>query len=60
MVMSPPKSLEDIPASADASANEHAETIGVSAGMGRESTAILSTVLALIVLSVVPKITRGT
>jgi putative Mg2+ transporter-C (MgtC) family protein len=34
--------------------------IGVSAGMGRESTAILSTVLALIVLSVVPKITRGT
>lgn len=34
--------------------------IGVAAGMGRESTAILSTVLALIVLSVVPKITRGT
>lgn len=32
--------------------------IGVAAGLGRESTAILSTVLALIVLSVIPKITR--
>jgi len=30
--------------------------IGVAAGLGRESTAILSTVLALLVLSVVPKI----
>jgi putative Mg2+ transporter-C (MgtC) family protein len=32
--------------------------IGVAAGLGRETTAILSTVLALIVLSIIPKITR--
>lgn len=32
--------------------------IGVAAGLGRESTAILSTALALIVLSMIPKITR--
>lgn len=32
--------------------------IGVAAGLGRESTAILSTILALIVLSTIPKITR--
>lgn len=30
--------------------------IGMSAGMGRESTAILSTCLAMIILSVIPKI----
>lgn len=34
--------------------------IGVAAGMGRESTAILSTILALLVLSVVPKIPVNT
>lgn len=32
--------------------------IGVAAGMGREATAILCTVLALIVLALVPKITK--
>lgn len=32
--------------------------IGVAAGLGRESTAILSTVLALLVLYIVPKITK--
>jgi len=33
--------------------------IGVAAGMGRESTAVLSTIVALIVLSVVPLISRN-
>lgn len=32
--------------------------IGMAAGMGRESTAVLSTVIALIVLSVVPSVFR--
>ncbi|UVH52282.1 MgtC/SapB family protein [Pseudomonas sp. CBSPBW29] len=32
--------------------------IGVAAGMGRESTAVLSTVLALMVFSVMPRIVR--
>lgn len=32
--------------------------IGVAAGLGRESTAVLSTVLALIILSSVPKIEK--
>jgi putative Mg2+ transporter-C (MgtC) family protein len=32
--------------------------IGIAAGLGRESTAILSTVIALIVLSVVPRLYR--
>lgn len=32
--------------------------IGVSAGLGRESTAVLSTVLALVVFSVMPKIVK--
>ncbi|MBD8099890.1 MgtC/SapB family protein [Pseudomonas fluorescens] len=32
--------------------------IGVSAGLGRESTAVLSTLLALVVFSVMPKIVR--
>jgi putative Mg2+ transporter-C (MgtC) family protein len=32
--------------------------IGMAAGMGRESTAILTTLLALIILSVVPWIYR--
>ena len=34
--------------------------IGVAAGMGRESTAVLSTLVALFVLSVVPWIVRNT
>ena len=29
--------------------------IGVAAGMGRESTAVLSTLLALVILTVIPK-----
>ncbi|HET6425719.1 MAG TPA: MgtC/SapB family protein [Planctomycetaceae bacterium] len=33
--------------------------IGVAAGLGRESTAILSTILALIVLSTIPKISKS-
>ncbi len=33
--------------------------IGVAVGMGRESTAVLSTLLALFILSVVPWITRA-
>ncbi len=32
--------------------------IGVAAGMGREATAVLSTLLALVILYTVPKITR--
>ena len=32
--------------------------IGVSAGLGREATAVLSTVLALIILGVMPKIVK--
>ncbi|MEG8236282.1 MgtC/SapB family protein [Pseudomonas orientalis] len=32
--------------------------IGVSAGLGRESTAVLSTLLALVVFSVMPKIVK--
>ncbi|MFO2464247.1 MgtC/SapB family protein [Pseudomonas sp. 15FMM2] len=32
--------------------------IGVAAGMGKESTAVLSTVLALVVFSVMPRIVR--
>jgi putative Mg2+ transporter-C (MgtC) family protein len=32
--------------------------IGVSAGLGRESTAVLSTLLALAVFSVMPKIVK--
>ncbi len=32
--------------------------IGVAAGLGRESTAILSTLFALLILAMVPKITR--
>ena len=32
--------------------------IGVAAGMGREATAVLSTLLALLILYTVPKITR--
>jgi len=30
--------------------------IGIACGLGRESTAVLSTLLALIVLAVVPKV----
>jgi putative Mg2+ transporter-C (MgtC) family protein len=33
--------------------------IGIAAGMGRESTAVLSTIVALFILSVVPWIYRG-
>jgi putative Mg2+ transporter-C (MgtC) family protein len=33
--------------------------IGIAAGMGRESTAVLSTLVALLILSVVPWIYRG-
>jgi len=33
--------------------------IGVAAGMGRESTAVLSTIVALVVLSVIPVIFRA-
>jgi putative Mg2+ transporter-C (MgtC) family protein len=33
--------------------------IGIAAGMGRESTAVLSTIVALLILSVVPWIYRG-
>jgi putative Mg2+ transporter-C (MgtC) family protein len=32
--------------------------IGVAAGMGREATAILSTLLALVILSLIPKVER--
>jgi putative Mg2+ transporter-C (MgtC) family protein len=32
--------------------------IGVSAGMGREATAVLSTLLALMILGVMPKIVQ--
>jgi len=32
--------------------------IGVAAGMGRESTAVLSTLLALLILSVIPMVER--
>lgn len=32
--------------------------IGVAAGMGREASAVLSTVLALFILTIVPKLTR--
>ena len=32
--------------------------IGVAAGMGREATAVLSTLLALVILYTVPRITR--
>lgn len=32
--------------------------IGVSAGLGREATAVFSTVLALVIFSVVPRIVR--
>lgn len=32
--------------------------IGVAAGMGREATAVLSTVLALIILYMIPKVER--
>ncbi len=32
--------------------------IGVAAGMGREATAILSTLLALGILSLIPKVER--
>ena len=31
---------------------------GVAAGVGRESTAVLSTLLALVVLSLMPKVVR--
>lgn len=33
--------------------------IGMAAGIGRESTAVLSTLVALLILSVVPWITRN-
>ena len=32
--------------------------IGIGAGMGRESTAVLSTVLALVILAMLPKVTH--
>ncbi len=34
--------------------------IGVAAGMGRESLAVLSTLLALLILAVIPKVTHWT
>jgi putative Mg2+ transporter-C (MgtC) family protein len=54
------RSQEDVRGLTTAAGVWTTAAIGVACGLGRESTAVLSTLLALVVLAVLPKLMSGT
>jgi putative Mg2+ transporter-C (MgtC) family protein len=54
------RSQEDVRGLTTAAGVWTTAAIGVACGLGRESTAVLSTLLALVVLAVLPKLVGGT